>query len=324
MSAVSGTAPNSQADVGGSGGDGPGAGGAVRARGSRHGRWTAPGMLLPFGVFYVVFLLGPLVYTAVAGFFGGSLVKGGLGRWVGLKNYREALGSADFWSSLGHTFYFTLLTTVPLVLIALVLALLADRFARGRWFFRLAFFAPFMLPSAVISLLFMWIFADEIGLAQGVVKWFGVETPPSWLGDPDWAMISVAAATVWWTVGFNFVLYLAALQEIPAEVHEAAAMDGAGPWQRLRLVVVPMLGRATTLVAVLQLVASLKVFDQIYMMTSGGPDDSTRPSLLYIYQTGFTDGRTGYASTVSLLLFVVILLVSLVWFAMVRRTEKGS
>jgi multiple sugar transport system permease protein len=292
------------------------------AGGSRDGRWTASGMLLPFGAFYVVFLLGPLVYTAVAGFFNGSLVKGGLGDWVGTGNYAEALSSAEFWSSLGNTLWFTVVTTVPLILLALALALMTDRFSRGKWFFRLAFFAPFMLPSSVISLLFMWIYADEIGLAQSVVKGLGVDTPPSWLGDPDWAMISIAAATVWWTVGFNFVIYLAALQEIPREVHEAAAIDGAGPWQRLRLVVVPMLGRATTLVAVLQLVASLKVFDQIYMMTNGGPEDTTRPSLLYVYQTGFTDGRAGYASTVALLLFVIILLISLVWFALIRRTEK--
>ncbi len=300
---------------------GTAAGQAARTTGSR---WTASGMLLPFGAFYVVFLLGPLVYTAVAGFFNGSLVKGGLGDWVGLKNYAEAFGAAEFWSSLGNTLWFTVLTTVPLIVLALALALMTDRFSRGKWFFRLAFFAPFMLPSSVISLLFMWIYADEIGLAQATVKLLGGQAPPSWLGDPNWAMISIAAATVWWTVGFNFVIYLAALQEIPREVHEAAAMDGAGPWQRLRLVVVPMLGRATTLVAVLQLVASLKVFDQIYMMTNGGPEDSTRPSLLYVYQTGFTDSRTGYASTVSLLLFVIILLISLVWFALIRRTEKEA
>lgn len=290
----------------------------------RPGRWTAPGMMLPFGLFYLVFLLGPLLYTAFAGFFNGSLVKDGMGSWVGLENYRTALSNQEFWSSLWHTIWFTVLTTVPLVLLALALAVMTDRFSRGKWFFRLAFFAPFMLPSSVISLLFMWIYADEIGLAQGVVKWFGVETPPSWLGDPNWAMLSIAAATVWWTVGFNFVIYLAALQEIPREVHEAAALDGAGPWQRLRHVVVPMLGRATTLVAVLQLVASLKVFDQIYMMTNGGPDDATRPALLYVYQTGFTDGRVGYASTVALLLFVIILLISLVWFALIRRTEKEA
>ncbi|MWA15711.1 ABC transporter permease subunit [Streptomyces sp. BA2] len=281
-------------------------------------------MLLPFALFYLVFLVGPLIYTVVAGFFETSLLKSGLGDFAGLTNYKEVLGDAEFWRTLRNTLWFTVLTTVPLVLLSLALAVLADRFVRGRWFFRFAFFAPFVLPSAVISLLFMFIYADQLGLAQEAVKWFGVETPPSWLGDPDWAMISIAAATVWWTIGFNFVLYLAGLQDVPREVHEAAAIDGAGPWQRIRHVVVPMLGRTTTLVTVLQIIASLKVFDQIYMMTSGGPDGSTRPSLQLIYDTGFVEGRVGYASTVSLLLFLVILFVSLVWFALVRRAEKEN
>lgn len=281
-------------------------------------------MLLPFALFYLVFLVGPLIYTVVAGFFETSLLKSGLGDFAGLSNYSAVLGDAEFWRTLRNTLWFTVLTTVPLVLLSLVLALLADRFVRGRWFIRFAFFAPFVLPSAVVSLLFMFIYADQLGLAQEVVKWFGVDTPPSWLGDPDWAMISIAAATVWWTIGFNFVLYLAGLQDVPREVHEAAAIDGAGPWQRIRHVVVPMLGRTTTLVTVLQVIASLKVFDQIYMMTSGGPDGSTRPSLQLIYDTGFVEGRVGYASTVSLLLFLVILFVSLVWFALVRRAEKEN
>lgn len=281
-------------------------------------------MLLPFALFYLVFLVGPLIYTVIAGFFETSLLKSGLGDFAGLSNYTAVLSDAEFWRTLRNTLWFTVLTTVPLVLLSLALALLADRFVRGRWFFRFAFFAPFVLPSAVISLLFMFIYADQLGLAQEVVKWFGVETPPSWLGDPDWAMISIAAATVWWTIGFNFVLYLAGLQDVPREVHEAAAIDGAGPWQRIRHVVVPMLGRTTTLVTVLQIIASLKVFDQIYMMTSGGPDGSTRPSLQLIYDTGFVEGRVGYASTVSLLLFLVILFVSLVWFALVRRAEKEN
>lgn len=281
-------------------------------------------MLLPFALFYLVFLVGPLIYTVVAGFFETSLLKSGLGDFAGLSNYTAVLGDAEFWRTLRNTLWFTVLTTVPLVLLSLAFALLADRFVRGRWFIRFAFFAPFVLPSAVVSLLFMFIYADQLGLAQEVVKWFGVDTPPSWLGDPDWAMISIAAATVWWTIGFNFVLYLAGLQDVPREVHEAAAIDGAGPWQRIRHVVVPMLGRTTTLVTVLQIIASLKVFDQIYMMTSGGPDGSTRPSLQLIYDTGFVEGRVGYASTVSLLLFLVILFVSLVWFALVRRAEKEN
>ncbi|MGW8378268.1 sugar ABC transporter permease [Streptomyces sp. ODS28] len=291
---------------------------SVRAR----DRWAGPGMLLPFGLFYALFLIGPLLYTGVAGFFDTSLFRDGLGEWAGLSNYAAVLGDSEFWRTLKNTLWFTVLTTVPLVLLSLALAILADRFARGRWFFRLAFFAPFVLPSAVVSLIFMFVYADEVGLAQDVAKRLGADPAPSWLGDPDWAMLSIAAATVWWTLGFNFVLYLAGLQDIPREVHEAAALDGTGPWQRVRHVIVPMLGRTTTLVTVLQVIASLKVFDQIYMMTNGGPDGSTRPSLQLIYDTGFVEGRIGYASTVSLLLFVVILVVSLVWFAVVRRAEK--
>ncbi|MFE7356876.1 carbohydrate ABC transporter permease [Streptomyces sp. NPDC057543] len=291
---------------------------------NRGDRWAGPGMLLPFALFYLVFLVGPLVYAVVAGFFETSLLKSGLGDFAGWSNYASVLGDSEFWRTLRNTLWFTVLTTVPLVLLSLVLALLTDRFMRGRWFFRFAFFAPFVLPSAVMSLLFMFIYADQVGLAQSVATSLGVDSPPSWLGDPDWAMVSIAVATVWWTIGFNFVLYLAGLQEVPREVHEAAAVDGAGPWQRIRLVVVPMLSRTTTLVTVLQVIASLKVFDQIYMMTGGGPDGSTRPSLQLIYDTGFVEGRVGYASTVSLLLFVVILFVSLVWFALVRRAEKEN
>jgi multiple sugar transport system permease protein len=291
-------------------------------RAERHGR-PAAAFLTPFLVLYLLFIIGPALYGLVMSFFNTSLVQSGLGSFAGFGNYAEALQNSDFWSSLWHTIWFTILTTPPLIVLAFVFALLADRASRGRWFWRLAFFMPFILPSAVVALIWIFIYTPELGLLTTGLAKIGIEAPV-WLGDPNWAMISIAAATVWWTVGFNFVIYLAALQEIPREVHEAAALDGAGPWQRLRLIVVPMLGRATTLVAVLQLVASLKVFDQIYMMTNGGPDDATRPALLYVYQTGFTDGRVGYASTVALLLFVIILLISLVWFALIRRTEKEA
>ena len=148
-------------------------------------------------------------------------------------------------------------------------------------------------------------------------------TAPNFFGDPNWAMYSLAITTVWWTLGFNFVLYLAGLQEIPRQLYEAAAIDGAGPWQQIRRITIPMLGRTTTLVAVLQVIASLKVFDQMYLMTQGGPNFSTRPILEYIYDIGFTGYRTGYAAAVSTLFFLFVLIVSAVWFAIVRRQEKG-
>jgi multiple sugar transport system permease protein len=135
-------------------------------------------------------------------------------------------------------------------------------------------------------------------------------------------LISIAIATVWWTLGFNFVLYLAGLQEVPRELYEAAALDGATPWQQIRRITIPMLKRTTTLVIVLQIIASLKVFDQMYIMTSGGPNFSTRPALEYIYDVGFTDYRVGYGAAASTLYFVLLLLVSAVWFIQTNRAEK--
>jgi multiple sugar transport system permease protein len=126
-------------------------------------------------------------------------------------------------------------------------------------------------------------------------------------------MPSLAISTVWWTLGFNFILYLAGLQDIPTELYEAAAIDGAGPWQQIRSITIPLLARTTTLVAVLQVIASLKVFDQMYIMTAGGPNFSTRSVLQY---------RVGYASALSMLFFVVVLAVSAAWFAIVRSQES--
>jgi multiple sugar transport system permease protein len=145
----------------------------------------------------------------------------------------------------------------------------------------------------------------------------------NWLGDQRIAMYSVVLLTIWWTVGFNFVLYLAGLQEIPRHLYEAAAIDGAGPWQQIRRIMIPMLGRTTTLVAVLQVIASLKVFDQIYLLLDGGPNNVTRSAIQYIYQVGFYSFRTGYAAAASFVLFLLILVVSVVWFSLVRTQEKG-
>jgi len=277
--------------------------------------------LAPFVALYVLFIIGPAIYGLVMSFFDTSLVKPGLSSFAGLENYAEALQSTDFWSSLWHTIWFTILTTPPLIVLGFVLALLADRVGRGRWFFRLAFFAPFILPSAVIALIWIWIYTPGLGLLETAMKSIGLGAP-DWLGDASWAMPSLAISTVWWTLGFNFILYLAGLQDIPSELYEAAAIDGAGPWQQIRSITIPLLARTTTLVAVLQVIASLKVFDQMYIMTAGGPNFSTRSVLEYIYDEGFTNFRVAYASALSMLFFVVVLAVSAVWFAIVRSQES--
>jgi multiple sugar transport system permease protein len=278
-------------------------------------------LALPFLVLYMLFLILPSLYGALMSFFDTSLVRPGLSGFVGLENYRELFATPGFWSSLWHTVLFTLLSVPPLVLLALALAIMASRISRGRWFFRLAFVAPYVLPVSVVVLIWTWMYQPGFGLIEHYLGKLGV-APIGWLSDPGVAMFSIVILTVWWTLGFNFILYLAGIQEIPRQLYEAAALDGAGPWQQLRRITIPMLGRTTTLVAVLQVIASLKVFDQIYLLTEGGPDFSTRPAIQFIYEAGFTSYRVGFASAASLVLFVLILSVSLLWFGLVRRQEK--
>jgi multiple sugar transport system permease protein len=284
-----------------------------------HG-WPGLLFLAPFLVLYLLFIVGPAVYGLVMSFFDTSMVAPGLGEFAGFGNYAEALASSDFWSSLWHTIWFTILTTPPLIVLALVFALLAERARRARWFFRLAFFLPYILPSAVVALIWIWMYTPELGLLTRAVTSLGF-AEPDWLGNPDFAMVSLAITTVWWTLGFNFVLYLAGLQDIPRELYEASAIDGAGPWQQIRLITVPMLARTTSLVVVLQVIASLKVFDQMYIMTQGGPNFATRSVLQYVFDVGFTDLRSGAAAAASTLFFLVVLAVSAFWLVMTRRQE---
>ncbi len=286
----------------------------------RDDRKPAIGFLAPFLILYILFVIGPAIYGLIMSFFDTSLVKPGLGKFAGFQNYAEAFTSSDFWSSMWHTVWFTILTTPPLVVLSFIFAVLAERAVHGRWFFRLAFFAPYILPSAVMALIWIWLYTPGLGLASAAVQKVGLSAP-QWLGDPHWAMISIAIATVWWTLGFNFVLYLAGLQDVPRELYESSALDGASPWQQMFRITIPLLSRTTTLVVVLQIIASLKVFDQMYIMTSGGPNFSTRPSLEYIYDVGFTDYRVGYGAAASTLYFIVLLVVSAVWFLQTRRTE---
>ncbi|GAA4178846.1 sugar ABC transporter permease [Gryllotalpicola koreensis] len=278
-------------------------------RGDGRSGWL---FLAPFGVFYLVFLIGPTIYMIVASFFNTSLVHTDLGSFAGFANYAEMLTRPDFWSAMWHTLQFTIYTTPPLVIFAFVFAVLTNRLRHGQWFFRLAFFLPFILPSATISLIWVFVFTPATGLWAYLQQLLGMTPGNGILANPNTAMIGIAIATVWWTLGFNFVLYLAGLQDIPRELYEAAAVDGASNWAQIRHITLPLLGRTTTLVILLQIIASLKIFDQVYLMTSGGPGISTQVALGLVTGTAFTDNRVGAASAASVLLFIVIVAVAVI------------
>jgi len=271
----------------------------------------------PFAVAVGFFLVWPTLYGLWMSFTDQSLTGTG-SEFIGFDNYAEAFSDPQVWETLLHTVWFTVLSTVPLVLVALVMALLVHTGLPGQWVWRMSFFAPYLLTSAVVSALSAWLFQPDIGLLDTWMTQLGLQ-PIGWLTDEDVAMFSIALVTVWWTVGFNFLLYLAALQGIPQQQYEAATIDGAGGWRRLFSITLPQLRTITGVIVVLQLLASLKVFDQIYLLTGGGPNGSTRPILEYIYDTGFANYRLGYASAISYVFFALILVFTLVRLMPARK-----
>lgn len=277
---------------------------------------------VPYLVAFVLFLVGPVVYGLYMAFTDQSLTGSG-GSLVGFGNFAEALQDPQVWATLRNTVVFTVISSVPLVLVSLALALLVHAVRPGQWLWRLTFFAPFLLPVTVVTILWTWMYQPDLGLFNAALGALGAEGV-GWLTDENVALWSIALTTLWWTLGFNFLLYLAALQNIPQHLYEAAAIDGAGTWRRLVSVTLPMLARTTSLVVILQLLASLKVFDQIYLMTMGGPNNSTRSILEYVYDTGFTNYRLGYAAAISYVFFALIVVISLAqaWF-LSRRGDRS-
>jgi ABC-type sugar transport system permease subunit len=272
----------------------------------------------PFVVLFVLFLVWPTLYGLYLSFTDRNLASGAVPALVGLSNYAAALQDPLVWRTLGNTLWFTVLTTVPLVILSLAVALLININLRGKWFWRLSIFMPYLLASTVVSLIWVWLFNPDLGLINAALSTLHV-TGAAWLQDPSTAMIAVVIATIWWTIGFNFLLYLAALQNIPVNLYEAAAVDGASRWRQLFSITLPLLGRTTGLIVALQALASIKVFDQIYQMTGGGPNDSTRSVLEYVYDAGFSNYRLGYASAISYIFFAIVLILSLIQFRIFSR-----
>jgi len=288
---------------------------SARNRNNRIG-WA---FVAPFVVVFVMFLIWPLIHGFYLSFTGES-ITGANGELIGFANYAEALQDPIMWRSLLNTLWFTVLSTIPLVIVSLALALLVHQGLPGQWLWRLSFFMPFLLASTVAAQIWIWMYNPQLGLVNYMLGAVGVD-PVAWLQDPTWAMFAVVVMTTWWTVGFNFLLYLTALQNIPEQQYEASALDGAGRWRQLRSITVPQLGQVTVLIAMLQILASLKVFDQIYVMTQGGPAGVTRPVVMYIFETGFTGYRFGYASAIAYIFFALIVIISV---GQVRLTSRRS
>ncbi|MGN7862700.1 carbohydrate ABC transporter permease [Microbacterium sp. 22303] len=278
--------------------------------------------LLPALVVLIAFVGWPMLsalrlsFTNASGF--------GVEEWVGLENYVRVFTDPRILSSLGNTAFYTVLFTPTALVAALLLALLlGNRGLIGRGFFRTAFFLPFIISLAVAAFAWTYLLDPQVGLLNHWLRSIGVQLG-NVLQDPTLAMPAVVLVAIWKSFGFYMVIFIAGLQEIPESLYEAAKIDGAGAWRRFTNVTLPQLSNTLAFVVTFAMIAALQAFDQIYVMTGGGPYRSTQTVVMEIYQEGFKKLDLGGATALSYVLLAATLILSLVQFRFFGRREKDN
>ncbi len=286
--------------------------------GARRRRWSGWLFVAPYLTLFGGFMLLPLGYGFVLSFLEWEMLSPAPPRFVALANYAEALTSAYFWKAFFATFRFVLMAVPLTVGTALLIALGVNAvMGRRQAFYRAAYFAPTVVSISVAGILWRWFYTDDFGLFDALTQPLGIDVP--WIGDVQWAMKSIVLMTLWWTVGAPMVILLAGLQQIPRHYYEAAALDGAGRFARFRHITLPQLRPVLLFVTVLSVIGGFQVFGQTFMITRGGPEQSTRVLVQYIYETAFTHYRMGYGAAMSWLLFLCIALFSMAQFRLLRE-----
>ena len=274
--------------------------------------------LVPYAVLFCAFLALPLGYGLVLSFFRWEMLSPAPPQFVGVDNYAEALQSDYFRNALWATFRFTLMAAPLTVGMALLIALGVNAVSvKRRAFYRAAYFAPAVVSISVAGLVWRFFFQGEFGMFNAWLEPWGWRVP--WLTDTRLAMKSIVFMTLWWTVGGPMVVLLAGLHQIPKQLYEAAAIDGANAWRRFRHITIPQLRPVLLFVAIMNIIGSFQVFGQVFMITRGGPEQSTRVLVQYIYETAFTHYRMGYGAAMSWLLFLCIAFFSVLQFRLMRE-----
>jgi multiple sugar transport system permease protein len=273
---------------------------------------TRDGILfaLPYLALFSVFLLYPLVKGFYMSLFDWNAFAPSQSEFILFENYTRMLSDPAFWTSVRATVVFVVLTVPTLVVLGLALALGVNRDVKGKRVLRTVFFSPYVLTVSVVSLIWAELYAPQYGAINYYVGYL-VQNPPSWLNSFTWAMPAIALATIWWTVGFNFVILLAARQSVPERLYEAAKIDGASSWRAFKDITLPQMRSAIVFVTTVQFIWSFQVFGQAYIMTNGGPGESTQTLVMYLFRMAFNEGQFGYAAAVGYFLFFVLVAVSL-------------
>jgi multiple sugar transport system permease protein len=282
--------------------------------------------ILPHLVFFTVFLAWPFIFGIYTSLFEFDFLRPQRRPFVGLENYINLIDPAstefrDFWRAMRNTGEFLLWSVPPLVTLALFLAVLLNGRFRGRNFFRLIFFAPYTLSVTAAAVLWWWMFQSQGGLINHFLERIGLQ-PLNWLSSMPEAWAAITIATVWWTIGFNTIILLAALQDIPAVLYEAAAIDGASSPRRFWHITLPMLRPVLVLVITITLIASANLFGQPYIMTGGGPVQHTEPIVFRIYIEGIRNSQMGSAAAMSVVVATMLLILTALNFRFFGRAER--
>lgn len=273
--------------------------------------------VLPAVLFTLTFFIIPLAMTIWMSLHDWPLL--GSPSFAGLENYVSLVQDDQFWSSLWFTTKYTLLVTPMIFVLAFALALLVNVPLHGIGLYRTAYFLPVVIGLGTSSLLWVWLLNDRVGIINGILMDLGwIQAPIIWLGSLNTALFSITVSIVWKTVGFSMILLLAGMQAIPDELYQAAMVDGAGYWSRLRHITMPLLKTTFALALVISVIGSYLAFDQFYIMTRGGPQNQTITVVYWIFANSFTYFKLGYGAALSLVLLVILAMLSVVQLRILR------
>ena len=283
--------------------------------------WSGLPFVAPYLFVFITFLIGPMIAGVILSLYKADLFGGST--FVGMENYVRLMRDQVFLQAVGNSFYFVVLTVPSLALLGLLLALALNSQTRTAAILRGIFFASSVLSVTVVTLIWRMVLISDGGLIANGLEATG-QSPIPFLDDPSLVLPAIALTTVWWCLGLPMMIFLAALQQVPKELYEAAALDRAGPFTRLWRITLPSIRRAVALVVVIQIVLQFQLFGQAQLMTQGGPNGASRPIVLFIYEVGFRRWDIGYAAAASQILFAIILMAAMVQFLIARTREDQS
>ena len=268
--------------------------------------------LAPYFILLFVFKILPIFANFYYSFREIEVQTSGV--FIGLENYRNLFKDPLFYKVLRNTFTYLLYVGPINIVFGFLLALLLNQKLKGTTFSRAVIFVPYILMTTLVGITFRYILDGNNGIFNHFLSFFGIE-PIYWLTKQSTAMLGIAMASIWWTIGYNTVIYLAALQDVPRDLIEAASIDGANRFQRLFNIIIPYVKNTTFFVVLTTVIYSMQVFGQVYVMTSGGPNYSTLIFVQYLYIKAFREFKLGYAAAIGVILFLIILVLSAIIYA---------